>query len=583
VNEFTSKLMIPKIAVLGVGGAGINIVNSMIQDGLKGLDFIVANTDAQSLARSEASKKIQLGSEKTQGFGSGGNPEIGEAAAEESLDEISSALKEYQMIFITGGMGGGTGTGAVPVIAQKAKAEGIVTVAIVTLPFDFEADKKMKLAQSGLDKLKSSVDAYAIISNQKFFKIFDINMPLVEAFRFADSNISTGIQGITDIINISGQINLDFADVRSILKDAGQVMINSAVAEGENRAIEAAEKVLTNDLFDNGQAMGAKEVLVQISGGLDVSLQEVQNIMNAIRTKLPGLDNLVFGTNFTEEYNGKVVLSLIASGVKASTGYVPTYTPMSNPSPIKFSVRETVTETVKVMPEPEMSQPVEEYVEETETFEPESFEPETMAQQFAPSMEDDEEDIMAVKEVMKEVMDEVKQEKDEVQTQEVSLDDILGQNFDRTEFKSAPMEEEKPVVEEVQKAIHEAVEEIIDEDDEFVSEFDQPQQSVEQEFEEKDEEEKSFDRLKNFFKFGGRDTIEDDNMQEEVHTFSPHSMTMLSEETIVEEDIIDEPIAVNETASPKLTKMQQTSMMDFFGGSKEPSQMDNDIPSFLKE
>ncbi len=310
-----SEINLPKIAVIGVGGAGINIVKHMQELELKGIDFIVANTDAQSLAHVENATKIHLGKNITQGFGAGGDPIIGEKSAEESMDEIIEAISPYQMIFITAGMGGGTGSGAGSIIGKVAKNQGVLSVGIITRPFEFEGRKRTAVADDAIENFRSSVDAYMILQNEKLFEIFDDDITQLEAFHKADELITNSLKGITDIIVSHGQINLDFADLRAILKDAGQIVLNSAIEEGEDRAKKVAESVLENPLLDQGNIAGANQVLMQISGGNDVKLKEIKEITSTIREQLPQFGNMIFGTNFKEEMHGKIHISLIAGGL----------------------------------------------------------------------------------------------------------------------------------------------------------------------------------------------------------------------------------------------------------------------------
>ncbi len=313
-----SEIHLPKIAVIGVGGAGINIVKHMQELGLDGVDFIVANTDAQSLAHVEATKKIYLGKNLTRGFGAGGDAVIGEKSAEESLDEIIETISPYQMIFITAGMGGGTGSGASSIIGKVAKDQGILSVGIITRPFEFEGRKRTAIADEAIAKFRNSVDAFVVLQNEKLFELFDDDITQLDAFLKADELITNSLKGLTDILTSHGQINLDFADLRAILKDAGQIVLNSAVSDGEERAKIVSKMVLENKLLDQGNIAGANQVLIQISGGNDVKLKEVKEITDSIREHLPHFGNLIFGTNFKEEMNGKIHISLIASGLDES-------------------------------------------------------------------------------------------------------------------------------------------------------------------------------------------------------------------------------------------------------------------------
>ncbi|MBN2676233.1 MAG: cell division protein FtsZ [Alphaproteobacteria bacterium] len=357
----SKNIHLPKIAVIGVGGAGINIVKNMQKLGLSGIDFIIANTDAQSLAHADATHKISLGQNLTQGYGAGGDPVIGEKAAQESLDEIMKVLSPYQMVFITSGMGGGTGSGASSIIAQSARDQGILTVGIVTRPFGFEGQKREAVATEAIDKLKNTIDSYLVLHNEKLFDTFDDDVTQIDAFHKADSLITDSLKGLTEILTSHGQINLDFADLRSVLKGAGQIVLNSAVAEDENRAIEVAQSVLNNPLLDQGKVEGAQQVLIQISGGTDVKLKEIKIITDEIRKHLPHFGNLIFGTNFQEELNGKIMVSLIASGLDEKKISFVSKSPVDSLSQFSFA---KIAEASKPKQKPEPSFSEEKKIEE---------------------------------------------------------------------------------------------------------------------------------------------------------------------------------------------------------------------------
>ena len=312
------KNLKPSLTVMGVGGAGSNAVNNMIQSNLNNVDFIVANTDAQALENSLCFNRIQLGLEKTKGLGAGADPLIGKDAAEESIDLISEELRNTNMLFLTAGLGGGTGTGALPVIASIAKKLGIVTVAIVSTPFNFEGTKRMNLALEGLEEVKSNVDTLLIIPNQNLFKISNEQTSFAEAFKKADNVLFDGVKGLTDLITQPGLINLDFADVRTVIKEMGFAMMGTAIAEGDNKAVEASNLALTNPLIENVDMNTAKGVIVNISGGSDMTLLEVDHAANIIRQSVNPEANIIFGSLIDETLQGKLKISIFATGIEAS-------------------------------------------------------------------------------------------------------------------------------------------------------------------------------------------------------------------------------------------------------------------------
>ncbi len=312
------KNLKPSLTVMGIGGAGSNAVNNMIQSNLNNVDFIVANTDAQALENSLCYNRIQLGLEKTKGLGAGADPMIGKDAAEESIDLISEELRDTNMLFLTAGLGGGTGTGALPVIASIAKKLGIVTVAIVSTPFNFEGTKRMNLALQGLEDVKSNVDTLLIIPNQNLFKVSNEQTSFAEAFKKADNVLFDGVKGLTDLITQPGLINLDFADVRTVIKEMGFAMMGTAVAEGDNKAVEASNLALTNPLIENIDMNTAKGVIVNISGGSDMTLLEVDHAANIIRQSVNPEANIIFGSLIDESLQGKLKISIFATGIEAS-------------------------------------------------------------------------------------------------------------------------------------------------------------------------------------------------------------------------------------------------------------------------
>ena len=305
----------PKISVIGVGGAGCNAVNTMINSKVKNINFLVANTDGQALSRSMAKTQIQLGRELTNGLGAGSDHTIGEQAALETIDEIMIELEDVNMLFIATGMGGGTGTGAAPIIAQKAKERGILTIAVVTKPFDFEGKKRMETALIGLEKLENSVDTLIVIPNQNLFRIANDKTTFSEAFQLADDVLYQGIIGITDLITSPGIINLDFSDIKTVMKNKGQAMMGNGEHSGENRAKIAAEMALNNPLLDNSSIDGASSILLNIKGGLDLALFEVDEAASLIRSKLNENANIIFGSSIDENLDGIINISVLATGI----------------------------------------------------------------------------------------------------------------------------------------------------------------------------------------------------------------------------------------------------------------------------
>jgi cell division protein FtsZ len=305
----------PKIAVIGVGGAGGNAVANMIGAKVEGVDFVVANTDAQALNASPAEYRIQLGPEITLGLGAGSRPEVGRAAAEETIEQVKAALAGCHMCFIAAGMGGGTGTGAAPVIAQAAREMNILTVGVVTKPFLFEGARRMRSADSGIAELQQHVDTLIVIPNQNLFLVANPNTTFKEAFLLADEVLQQGVRGITDLMVMPGLINLDFADVRSVMHEMGKAMMGTGEAEGDGRALEAAEKAIANPLLDGVSMQGAKGVIVSITGGEDMRLMEVDEAANYIRELVDPDANIIWGSAFNENLNGKIRVSVVATGI----------------------------------------------------------------------------------------------------------------------------------------------------------------------------------------------------------------------------------------------------------------------------
>jgi cell division protein FtsZ len=305
----------PKIAVIGVGGAGGNAVANMIGAKVEGVDFVVANTDAQALNASPAEHRIQLGPDITQGLGAGSRPEVGRAAAEETIEQVKSALSGCHMCFIAAGMGGGTGTGAAPVIAKAAREMNILTVGVVTKPFLFEGSRRMRSAETGISELQQHVDTLIVIPNQNLFLVANPNTTFKEAFQLADEVLQQGVRGITDLMVMPGLINLDFADVRSVMHEMGKAMMGTGEAEGDGRALEAAEKAIANPLLDGVSMQGAKGVIVSITGGDDMRLMEVDEAANHIRELVDPDANIIWGSAFNENLNGKIRVSVVATGI----------------------------------------------------------------------------------------------------------------------------------------------------------------------------------------------------------------------------------------------------------------------------
>jgi cell division protein FtsZ len=315
VPEITK--MKPKIIVFGVGGAGGNAVNNMIEAGLEGVEFVAANTDAQSLSMSKADRRIQLGAAITQGLGAGAKPDIGHAAAEESIDDIVEQMVGSNMAFITAGLGGGTGTGAAPVIAQIAREHDILTVGVVTKPFQFEGSNRMKIAERGLEELQQYVDTLIVIPNQNLFRVANEKTTFADAFSMADQVLHAGVRGVTDLMVIPGLINLDFADIKTVMSEMGKAMMGTGEAEGEKRSLEAAEAAISNPLLDDVTMKGARGVLINITGGPDLTLFEVDEAANRIRSEVDPDANIIVGSTCLDDLQGKVRVSVVATGIEA--------------------------------------------------------------------------------------------------------------------------------------------------------------------------------------------------------------------------------------------------------------------------
>ena len=313
----------PRITVVGVGGAGGNAVNNMIRAKLEGVEFVVANTDAQALGQSIAERKLQLGVGVTQGLGAGSRPDIGRVAAEESMGDLLEHIQGSHMVFVAAGMGGGTGTGAAPVIARACREHGILTVGVVTKPFHFEGQNRMRLAEAGIEELQQTVDTLIIIPNQNLFRVANERTTFADAFKMADDVLYSGVRGVTDLMVMPGLINLDFADIRSVMGEMGKAMMGTGEAEGDNRAIDAAQKAISNPLLDDVSMKGAKGVLINITGGMDMTLFEVDEAANRIRDEVDPEANIIFGSTFDESLNGRMRVSVVATGIEAAAQAMP--------------------------------------------------------------------------------------------------------------------------------------------------------------------------------------------------------------------------------------------------------------------
>ncbi|MBB3975337.1 cell division protein FtsZ [Rhizobium azooxidifex] len=357
----------PRITVFGVGGGGGNAVNNMITAGLQGVDFVVANTDAQALTMTKAERIIQMGAQVTEGLGAGSQPEVGRAAAEECIDEIIDHLNGTHMCFVTAGMGGGTGTGAAPIVAQAARNKGILTVGVVTKPFHFEGGRRMRLAEQGIQELQKSVDTLIVIPNQNLFRIANDKTTFADAFAMADQVLYSGVACITDLMVKEGLINLDFADVRSVMREMGRAMMGTGEASGEGRAMAAAEAAIANPLLDETSMKGAQGLLISITGGRDLTLFEVDEAATRIREEVDPDANIILGATFDEELEGLIRVSVVATGIDRATSqdagradFRPVNKPLVRPSaavPPQPQVA-PAPQPVAAAPAPVMTQPV---------------------------------------------------------------------------------------------------------------------------------------------------------------------------------------------------------------------------------
>ena len=310
----------PKITVLGVGGSGGNAVNNMINANLEGVDFLIANTDAQALQISECPNKIQLGLNSTRGLGAGMRPDIGKEAAEEAIQEITEKLDGSHMLFVAAGMGGGTGTGAAPVIAKLAREKGILTVGVVTKPFHFEGSQRMKLAEKGIEELQQYVDTLLTIPNQNLFRIANEKTTFSDAFKMADDVLYAGVRGVTDLMVQPGMINLDFSDIKTVMSEMGKAMMGTGEASGEGRAVAAAEAAIANPLIDDVSLKGARGLIINITGGKDITLYEVDEAANRIKQEVDEEANIIYGTTCDDRLDGLVRVSIVATGIDSNIG-----------------------------------------------------------------------------------------------------------------------------------------------------------------------------------------------------------------------------------------------------------------------
>ncbi|ULR45362.1 MULTISPECIES: cell division protein FtsZ [Rhizobium] len=391
----------PRITVFGVGGGGGNAVNNMITAGLQGVDFVVANTDAQALTMTKAERIIQLGANVTEGLGAGSQPEVGRAAAEECIDEIIDHLNGTHMCFVTAGMGGGTGTGAAPVVAQAARNKGILTVGVVTKPFHFEGGRRMRLAEMGIQELQKSVDTLIVIPNQNLFRIANDKTTFADAFAMADQVLYSGVACITDLMVKEGLINLDFADVRSVMREMGRAMMGTGEASGAGRALQAAEAAIANPLLDETSMKGAQGLLISITGGRDLTLFEVDEAATRIREEVDPDANIILGATFDESLEGIIRVSVVATGIDraiseaAERNFQPAAKPAIRPSaavapaaaavqpapvmqapkaidPIAQTIREAEMERELEIPAPRAAAPLQQPAAQQEVFRPQS-------------------------------------------------------------------------------------------------------------------------------------------------------------------------------------------------------------------
>jgi len=343
----------PRITVIGVGGGGTNAVDNMIAANLQGVDFVVANTDAQQLVHSRSERRVQLGPHLTQGLGAGAKPEIGRAAAEEAADELMRQLEGTHMVFITAGMGGGTGTGAAPVIARMARERGVLTVGVVTKPFTFEGARRTKSAEAGIAELQQYVDTLIVIPNQNLFRLANERTGWKEAFKMADNVLYMGVRGVTDLMMAPGLVNLDFADIRTVMAEMGKAMMGTGEADGDNRAIRAAEAAISNPLLEDTNMAGARGLLINITGGEDMTLFEVDQAANRVRDEVSEDANIIFGSAIDENLAGKVRVSVVATGIDmavAAEAQRPRLVAVGNGAPVEAVGHSFVPQSAQAAP-----------------------------------------------------------------------------------------------------------------------------------------------------------------------------------------------------------------------------------------
>ena len=382
----------PRITVFGVGGAGGNAVNNMIDKELEGVEFVVANTDAQALQQSKAQSKIQMGLKVTEGLGAGARATVGAAAAEESIEQIVDHLAGAHMCFITAGMGGGTGTGAAPIIAQAARELGVLTVGVVTKPFQFEGAKRMRQAEDGVEALQKVVDTLIIIPNQNLFRLANEHTTFTEAFALADDVLYQGVKGVTDLMVRPGLINLDFADVRAVMDEMGKAMMGTGEATGENRAIDAAEKAIANPLLDEISLEGARGVLINITGGYDLTLFELDEAANKIREKVDPEANIIVGSTLDTSMEGRMRVSVVATGIDAAVSKADAPLPrrsMAAPLAAAQPAAQPAARPATAAARAHMTQPVQETLFEEEMDEIASEQAENIFDDFGPEMAED--------------------------------------------------------------------------------------------------------------------------------------------------------------------------------------------------
>jgi len=421
----------PKITVLGVGGSGGNAVNNMINANLEGVDFLIANTDAQALQISECPNKIQLGLNSTRGLGAGMRPDIGKQAAEEAIQEITEKLDGSHMLFVAAGMGGGTGTGAAPVIAKLARERGILTVGVVTKPFHFEGSQRMKLAEKGIEELQQYVDTLLTIPNQNLFRIANEKTTFSDAFKMADDVLYAGVRGVTDLMVQPGMINLDFSDIKTVMSEMGKAMMGTGEASGEGRAVAAAEAAIANPLIDDVSLKGARGLIINITGGKDITLYEVDEAANRIKQEVDEEANIIYGTTCDDRLDGLVRVSIVATGIDSNKGI--NAKPLETFAPI--NINNDVYKSTQISEENDLDETVLEnnftdqgLIEEDQLDQPEvtSSEPNTILSKTSDEMQKDyliSESNVQISE-SEEKADENVEDKEEVLLSNSNIDDI---------------------------------------------------------------------------------------------------------------------------------------------------------------